>query len=158
MDGFGDLEYQEEPDLSLIRTTPSAIALRNIVINNANEINLICVGPLTNLALSIKLYDDLIDNLKDIWLMGGNYAGVEAEFNFKADAEAAHIVFEAVKKPVYMLPWETCEKSGISFDWRLKVLGDDTEALKLLTKAEIKCYDINKDPWMTCDAYVVFAF
>jgi inosine-uridine nucleoside N-ribohydrolase len=29
------------------------------------------------------------------------------EFNMKADPEAALVVFDAVSRPVYVLPWET---------------------------------------------------
>lgn len=36
---------------------------------------LICIGPLTNLALALKTYDDIRDNVKEVYVMGGNYNG-----------------------------------------------------------------------------------
>lgn len=101
--------------MSLIRTIPAPVALRELIATYPNEINYICVGPLTNLALSLKLYDDLLEDIKDIWLMAGNYGEEKAEFNVKADVEAAHIVLESVEKPVFMLTWQTCVKSALSF-------------------------------------------
>lgn len=49
--------------------------MRNLVINNPGKISLMCVGPLTNIALTMKLFDDFAQNIKEILIMGGNYAG-----------------------------------------------------------------------------------
>lgn len=40
-----------------------------------NEVSLVFIGPLTNLALAIKTYDDLRDNIKEVFLMGGSHKG-----------------------------------------------------------------------------------
>lgn len=74
-DGFGDLQYEIEPDLSIIKNEPSAIGMNNIVTENPGKIYLVCLGPLTNVALAIKLYKNFTSNLKEIYLMGGNYKG-----------------------------------------------------------------------------------
>lgn len=96
--------------------------------------SLVCIGPLTNLALALKTYDDIRHNIKEVYVMGGNsngayllfggkksqkslnlflFAGVgnvssSAEYNFYADPEAAHIVLESVKCPITIVPWEAC--------------------------------------------------
>lgn len=36
---------------------------------------MLCLGPLTNLALAIKLDPTLGNDLKHLYLMGGNYQG-----------------------------------------------------------------------------------
>lgn len=74
-DGFGDLEYDTEPDTSIVRKEPAAVALGNYIENNPNEITLICLGPLTNVALVLKLYPRFAENLNELYLMGGNYQG-----------------------------------------------------------------------------------
>lgn len=33
------------------------------------------IGPLTNIALAIKTFPEIIDNIKDIFIMGGNHKG-----------------------------------------------------------------------------------
>lgn len=99
-----------------------------------HEVSLICIGPLTNLALALKTYDGLRDNMKEVYLMGGNSSGEYdlptrsfkitndcvvsftgignisscAEYNFYLDPEAAHIVLETAKCPITILPWEPC--------------------------------------------------
>lgn len=38
----------------------------------------------------------------------------QAEFNFYVDPESVHIVLNNNKKPLWLLPWETCLNSRIS--------------------------------------------
>ena len=60
-------------------------------------LTLIAVGPLTNIALLIATYPDLVENIEDIVLMGGaiglGNVTPSAEFNVWCDPEAAHRVF-----------------------------------------------------------------
>lgn len=41
-----------------------------------NKISLIGLGPLTNFALAVKMYPEIKDKVKDIYLMGGNHKGI----------------------------------------------------------------------------------
>jgi inosine/uridine nucleosidase len=60
-------------------------------------ITLIPVGPLTNIALALRLAPDIASRIKEIVLMGGaiglGNTTPAAEFNIHADPEAANIVF-----------------------------------------------------------------
>src|ERR1700683_123156 len=63
------------------------------------QITLIAIGPLTNVALALRRYPQLPDQVGDFVIMGGS-AGrgnvtPAAEFNIAADPEAAAIVFGA---------------------------------------------------------------
>lgn len=65
---------------------------------NPEEITLILVGPLTNLALALKKAPEIADLIKRVVIMGGAVASPgnttpTAEFNIYADAEAAKVVF-----------------------------------------------------------------
>lgn len=40
------------------------------------DISLICLGPLTNIALAIKTYPEIKENIKSVFIMGGNYKGI----------------------------------------------------------------------------------
>ncbi|KAJ8920672.1 hypothetical protein NQ315_004811 [Exocentrus adspersus] len=163
-DGFGDLDHDKEPDLSIVRNTVSSAALYEIANKYPNEIYLICIGPLTNLALALKLYEDLDSKIREVWIMGGNATAVgnttsSAEFNFYVDPEAAYIALECLKVPIFILPWEPCLLSNITFEWRYDVLGDKTPALNLLTRAEKKIYNNTYfKHWAPCDAFLVFCF
>lgn len=72
---MGDLEYETEPNLSIIKKEPAIVAIHDIVTKNPKEITLVCLGPLTNAALAVKVYHDLGSNIKDMLIMGGNYLG-----------------------------------------------------------------------------------
>lgn len=65
----------------------------------AGKLEIIALGPLTNIAKAILLYPNLKDLVARIVLMGGGHAfgnvTPSAEFNIYADAEAAKIVFES---------------------------------------------------------------
>lgn len=74
-DGFGDLEHDTEPDLSIVKEEHAGLALNRIINNNPKSISIMALGPLTNLALAIKLNKSFGNNIKDIWIMGGNYTG-----------------------------------------------------------------------------------
>ncbi|QKY70740.1 nucleoside hydrolase [Lentibacillus sp. CBA3610] len=61
-------------------------------------ITIAAIGPLTNIALSIRKEPRIVPKIKEIALMGGGTYGNRtpaAEFNIYADAEAAKIVFES---------------------------------------------------------------
>lgn len=74
-DGFGDLEHDTQPDLSIVKVENAALAINTILANDPKAISVMAVGPLTNLALAIKLNKNFGDNIKDVWIMGGNYTG-----------------------------------------------------------------------------------
>ncbi len=61
------------------------------------DISLVPTGPLTNIAMAMRLAPDIIDKISRIVLMGGSYqlgnVTPAAEFNIYADPEAAHVVF-----------------------------------------------------------------
>lgn len=74
--------------------------LVDAVMSNPGEITLCPIGPLTNIALAIIKEPALVDNVKDIVLMGGaafsrGNITPAAEFNFYVDPHAAHIVFDS---------------------------------------------------------------
>ncbi len=66
---------------------------------HSGDIILIPVGPLTNIAMALKLHPDLVTHIKQIVLMGGSTSGgnitAAAEFNIYNDPEAAEIVFKS---------------------------------------------------------------
>jgi len=63
------------------------------------EITLVAVGPLSNVAMAIRLESAIASRIREIVLMGGSIASgnvtPSAEFNIHADPEAASIVFSS---------------------------------------------------------------
>ena len=89
-----------EPKIEL-KTTHAV----DFIINTLREapkksITLCPLGPLTNIGTALQKAPDIIDNVKQIVLMGGAYFVVgnitpAAEFNIFVDPEAAEIVFKS---------------------------------------------------------------
>jgi ribosylpyrimidine nucleosidase len=61
------------------------------------DITVVTTGPMTNLAMAMRLCPDILPKIRDIVLMGGSYQlgnmTPAAEFNVLADGDAAHVVF-----------------------------------------------------------------
>ena len=113
-DGFGDTGYlaptgvaqAEHAALAMIRFSRSHPGLL-----------LVCLGPLTNLALALRLDPTLPSRIGRLVVMGGAVTGrgntsVSAEFNIAFDPEAAHIVFDAF--PAFdLVDWEAVLRHGL---------------------------------------------
>ncbi len=88
----------------------AAQALVDLANAHPGEIELIAIGPLTNLAVAQELDPDLPSKFASLTIMGGAvYAkgniNITAEFNIYVDAEAARAVFERWPM-VRILSWE----------------------------------------------------
>ena len=77
------------------------------------EITMVTTGPMTNLAMALRLEPRIAEKIKRIVLMGGSYTNGNvtpaAEFNIFADAEAAHICFTC-GRPVTMIGLDVTRK------------------------------------------------
>ncbi|WP_459192696.1 nucleoside hydrolase [Halosimplex sp. J119] len=81
------------------------------------EITLLCIGPLTNLALAHAREESLPDLVDEVWVMGGavNCQGnvtPAAEFNFWADPDAAARVVDAFE--VTLVDWGLCLRTPLA--------------------------------------------
>ena len=59
-----------------------------------NEVTVLAIGPLTNLARAIEKDKETFSLAKELLLMGGNFSEYDVEWNFLCDPEAAKTVFE----------------------------------------------------------------
>ncbi|CAD5210552.1 unnamed protein product [Bursaphelenchus okinawaensis] len=110
---------------------PAAIALIDLFRKN-RDLTLVCLGPLTNIALAIKLEPRFCEWPRKIVVMGGNIYGKgnispnsTAEFNFSMDPEAAFIVINEMKCKITVIPWEAflheSKVSTVDFHAHLKL-------------------------------------
>ncbi|MEF3092424.1 ribosylpyrimidine nucleosidase [Raoultella sp. WB_B2P2-3] len=67
------------------------------LMDSTGDITLVPVGPLTNIAVAMRMQPAIIPKIREIVLMGGAYGTgnftPSAEFNIFADPEAARVVF-----------------------------------------------------------------
>ena len=89
---------------------------------------IVALGPLTNIALTINLYPQVIENIGSLVVMGGALGDGNvtkfAEFNAFADPEAAHVVLNA-GLPVTLVPWDACISMRMSPDELRGVVGEE---------------------------------
>ncbi len=78
---------------------PAASFLYECAAANANELTVVAIGPLTNVAIALLAFPKLAALIKEIIFMGGGDAfgnvTPKAEFNIYADPHAAHIVLKS---------------------------------------------------------------
>jgi purine nucleosidase/non-specific riboncleoside hydrolase len=84
----------------------------NEAAKKGEKADILMIGPLTNLALALRLDPGIVAGIGTLTIMGGTVYGrgnstPAAEFNIYADPEAAHIVLTAGIETV-LVPWEPC--------------------------------------------------
>lgn len=82
-------------------TSPAACLAANLIIDTIHtypkQISILALGPLTNLALAIRLDPSIIALAREVIVMGGsfNVQNPTPEFNVRCDPEAAQMVFSS---------------------------------------------------------------
>ena len=77
------------------------------------DITMVTTGPMTNLAMAMRLEPRIVDKIRRIVLMGGAYTNGNvtpaAEFNIVADADAAYVCFTC-GRPITMVGLDVTRK------------------------------------------------
>ncbi|MBO0452619.1 nucleoside hydrolase [Candidatus Enterococcus murrayae] len=100
-----------------IASTNGVQFLAEKIRTSKDKVTLVALGPLTNIALLIKNYPELLPQINEISLMGGGiHHGNQtslAEFNIYVDPDAAEIVFQS-GLPIIMSGLDVTEKAEIT--------------------------------------------
>jgi inosine-uridine nucleoside N-ribohydrolase len=103
---------------------PAAELIRSLVRKYPNEVMLITVGPLTNVAAALNSDPGLAALVRGVTMMGGSLSGGNitpaAEFNVYVDPEAARIVFQS-GIPVTMVGLDVTRRTSLT-DEHVRVL------------------------------------
>jgi inosine-uridine nucleoside N-ribohydrolase len=123
--GMGDATF-DEVDLSTSwrESEHAAIALVRLVKEFPGEMDIVALGPLTNIAIAIALDPCFVSRVKSLTIMGGSTASrgnasLCGEFNFFCDPDAAHSTvhhFACQTIKTTLVPWDVCENTALS--WR----------------------------------------
>jgi len=110
------------------------------VMQNPGQVTILGIGPLTNIAMAMRLEPGFAKNVKQLVIMGGAIASLpdgggnltpNAEFNFWVDPEAAKIVLRS-GIPVILSPLNVSRKSKFSKEWYDKIVAVDTSTTRLI--------------------------
>jgi len=140
VDGMGDIGV--EPQNKNYEEQDAVDYLIDSFNNNPNEITLVTLGPLTNIAKAIQKDPSIATKIKHCYVMGGTSDGsgnvsAAAEYNIWVDPEAAEIVFNS-GLAITMVGWDNSYKYAMLKDKEI----NDLKSLN--TKYADFCVDIQK--------------
>ncbi|XP_014343821.1 pyrimidine-specific ribonucleoside hydrolase RihA [Latimeria chalumnae] len=171
-DGLGGVPDPEAPGLESLQKEHAGEAMIKIVNEHANLVTLVATGPLTNLALAVRMDPTLPQKLKNLYIMGGNMESrgnytVCGEFNFIADPEAAYVVLTDYSCPTYIATWEfTCRNKlpWEFFDAWVSQEMDKAVFIKKICGHGMKYFQseygaavLNGSGFLPCDSYAMAA-
>jgi len=127
-DGMGDfpeIEPKSSYDLlEHVRPEHAVTAIIEMSKKYENELTIVATGPLTNIAMAVKLDPQLPRRLKNLYIMGGTREGEgnvtpAAEFNFFVDPEAAYITLNSFPQSCHtvLIDYEFCLQYPLALDW-----------------------------------------
>jgi inosine-uridine nucleoside N-ribohydrolase len=124
MGAFGDdpKEVRPAPGARLVERRPHREGAVEFLISEIDrhpgEVTILAIGPMTNVALALRLKPEIETRIKQIVFMGGNVgvagnASPAAEFNFWFDPEAARIVLRSRIPKKIMFGLDICNTAPI---------------------------------------------
>ena len=107
---------------------------------NPGQVTILAIGPLTNIAMAMRMEASFARNVKQLVIMGGAIASLpdgggnhtpNAEFNFYVDPEAAQIVLRS-GIPIVLSPLNVSRKARFTKEAYDKIVAVDTPITRLV--------------------------
>ncbi|KAG8571890.1 hypothetical protein GDO81_011819 [Engystomops pustulosus] len=172
-DGLGDVPDASAPGLELIQKEHAVDAMKRFASEYPGQISLVATGPLTNLALAVRMDPTFPHKLNSLYIMGGNMESrgnttAVGEFNFLADPEAAYIVLNDYLCTTYIATWEFSCRHKLSWDWYDKWINMGTEKSDFIKKIYAHSLQYSRSEkeekaivdgpgFVSCDSYAMAA-
>lgn len=137
-----------------------------------HELTIFCLGPLTNIALALRMAPDVVGLVRRLVIMGGAVASLPggagnltptAEFNFWVDPEAAQIVLSS-GIPALVVPLNVVRRLRYSPDIHQQIVAAGGPVAELLDEKMRPFFSGRKDPdggnfarYALCDPITVAA-
>lgn len=132
-DGLGDVTWQAgRPWLDWLEAKPRSLFGAT---TGLGPLTLVCLAPLTNLALTLQASPTFLKRVENIIIMGGSIraggnASMAAEYNFLADPQAAHQVLNAGFKNVWLVPLDAANACRFKLEHLQQLEKIPTQAAK----------------------------
>ncbi|THH10302.1 hypothetical protein EW146_g8410 [Bondarzewia mesenterica] len=138
VDGLGGVEGFPNPDQAEVRArltgadgqVKAVVAMARAIQQTWRDgagakVSIVATGPLTNIALFVSIYPDLLDAVEQVVFMGGGVGvgnrSAVAEFNILCDPEAAQIVLNT-PIPKTMIPLNVTHQAIVTSDIHNRLL------------------------------------
>lgn len=175
-DGLGDVLKDKDPQWEQkVQKEHAVNAMIRLVSEHPNQVSLVALGPLTNLAMAIRLDPEFPKKLKDLYIMGGNMEGkgnvtLCAEFNFLMDAESAYVVLEEFLCTTYIATWEYSCRNKLTWEFFEALINQDFPAARFMKTITSQCWAYSREAmknkrdvyfgpgFVSYDAYAMAAF
>ena len=119
----------KKPTNQLLLNEHAINAMRETILNSKELITILAIGPLTNIAMLLKMYPETKAQIKEIIFMGGSLtrgnSSVMSEFNIDFDPEAAKIVFDS-GVPIVMV--------GLDIGLKVLIFPEESQKIKAMNK------------------------
>jgi inosine-uridine nucleoside N-ribohydrolase len=135
-----------DTDSVTVKDEIAALAFVRLVNESPKKLSFLALGPLTNLALAIKLDENFLDKIESLTIMGGSLSARGnsnrvAEYNIHADPEAAHIVFSSAAKHslgiespiITLITWETTVENSLEWEFYDQIKSHNTLLSRFLS-------------------------
>jgi inosine-uridine nucleoside N-ribohydrolase len=104
-----------ESDHSAVPAMDALLALSH---EHADDLSIVCIGPLSNLGAALKVDPRLSERLKSVIVMGGYFSSsaeteAKVDFNFWFDPEAAHKVLNSDLN-IRLVPLDVCQSARLT--------------------------------------------
>ncbi|KAM4574325.1 inosine-uridine preferring nucleoside hydrolase [Fundulus diaphanus] len=150
-DGLGDVIEVKDPRWKeKIQPEHAVNAMIRLASEYEKQVSLVALGPLTNLALAVRLDPGFPQKLRDLFIMGGNMEGkgnvtLCAEFNFATDPESAYIVLEEFLCPTHLATWEYSCRNALTWEFFEELINQDAPAARFMKTVTSKCWAYSKE-------------
>jgi purine nucleosidase len=102
-----------------------------------NEVVLVAIGPLTNVALALAKDPEIASRTRAVVIMGGGI-GSRPEFNFWMDPEAAHIVLRAPWRKLTLTPLNICYQAPYTREIAAAMAKGDSPLAHYFNEVQLK--------------------
>ncbi|XP_075682825.1 nucleoside hydrolase-like isoform X2 [Rhinoderma darwinii] len=173
VDGLGDVPDPNAPGLEFIQKEHAVDAMNRLASEYPGKISLVATGPLTNLALSVRMDPTFPQKLYSLYIMGGNMESrgnttACGEFNFLADPEAAYIVLNDYLCTTYIATWEHSCRCKLPWEWYDKWVNMGTKKSDFIKKIYAHSLQYSRSEkeekaivdgpgFVSCDSYAMAA-
>lgn len=143
-DGMGNMQYPAPQQPA--QNTHAVPELINRFRASKNQIDLVTLGPLTNLATALSIEPKLADWIRHCYIMGGAAATLgnvtpAAEYNIWCDPEAAKRVLQSGMS-ITLLGWElSCKEATLDDLEMADILALDTDRARLAIESNCTALD-----------------